>query len=60
MIWSKHKIVSRDFQQFGGIEHCQVPTFLDLAIFCAYNNNDDNDDDDRIDYFTPCACAQGN
>ena len=29
--------------------------------FCANDNdNDNNDDDDTTDYFTPCACAQGN
>ena len=29
--------------------------------FCANNNdNNNNNDDDTTDYFTPCACAQGN
>ena len=27
--------------------------------FCAHDN-DDNDNNDTADYFTPCACAQGN
>ena len=30
---------------------------LEIGDFCAH---DDNNDNDTTDYFTPCACAQGN
>ena len=39
------------------LQVAQMPRSQDLVIFVDDNDNNNND---TSDYFTPCACAQGN